>query len=207
MRKLMIFAAAIFLATGLFGQITGTGHDFSGDAWNTTGEICIVCHTPHNADPYGDGIANAPLWNHDADMTTVYTLYSSTTLQAVPGQPAGVSKLCLSCHDGVIALDAFGGAAGTAGNEISGTGLLDDDLSDDHPVSFTYTAASPADPEINDPTVANARLGGSTIQAVLLDGGTTMECSSCHDVHGTGIAYLLKVDNAGSNLCLVCHDK
>ncbi len=207
MRKLILFVLCGLLSTGLFGQITGTAHDFSGDAWNTTGEICIVCHTPHNADPYGNGIADAPLWNHDADMTTVYTLYSSATLQAVPGQPAGVSKLCLSCHDGVIALDAFGGAAGNPANVITGSALVDTDLSDDHPVSFPYTAASPADPEINDPTVANARLGGLTIQAVLLDGGTTMECSSCHDVHGTGIASLLKVDNATSNLCLVCHDK
>jgi len=207
MKKLMIFAAAIFLATGLFAQITGTAHDFSGQAWNSSGEICIVCHTPHNADPYGDGIVDAPLWNHDADMTTVYTLYSTTTLQAVPGQPAGVSKLCLSCHDGVIAIDSFGGAAGVAG-PITGTALVDTDLSNDHPISFTYNAATPADPEINDPTTATVPVAGTpTIQAYLLDGGSSMECSSCHDVHGTGNSFLLKVENTGSQLCLACHNK
>lgn len=206
MRKLMIFAVAIFLATGLFGQISGTAHDFSGDAWNTTGEICIVCHTPHNADPYSLGIADAPLWNHDADMTTVYTVYSSTTMQATPGQPSGVSKLCLSCHDGVIALDAFGGAAGNPANVITGSALVDTDLSNDHPISFTYNATLPADPELRDPTTYVTSLG-DTIQNDLMDGGTTMECSSCHDVHGTGNSFLLKIANSGSTLCLTCHDK
>lgn len=205
MKKLIVFAAAILFATGLFGQISGTAHDFSGDAWNSSGEICIVCHTPHNADPYGDGIADAPLWNHDADMTTVYTVYSSSTMQATPGQPSGVSKLCLSCHDGVIAIDSFGGVAGTAGG-LTGSALVDVDLSNDHPVSFTYNAAAPADPEINDPTTTNTSLG-DTIQNDLLDGGATMECSSCHDVHGTGNAALLKISNAGSALCLTCHNK
>lgn len=206
MKKLTIFAAAIFLATGLFGQISGTAHDFSGQAWNPSGEICIVCHTPHNADPYNIGIADAPLWNHDADMTTTYTLYSSTTMQATPGQPSGISKLCLSCHDGVTAIDSFGGATGTNFLTSADSTFVDIDLSDDHPISFTYNATLPADPEIFDPTTTNTSLGG-TIQADLLDGGTTLECSSCHDVHGTGNTALLKIANTGSQLCLTCHDK
>ncbi len=208
MKKCFVFAAAILFATGLFGQISGTAHDFSGTAWNSSGEICIVCHTPHNADPYGDGISDAPLWNHDADMTTSYTLYTGYDMQATPGQPVGVSKLCLSCHDGVIALDAFGNAAGTPANRLGAgdPGFVDVDLSDDHPVSFTYNATVPADNEIYDPTATNTSLGG-TIQDDLLDGGTTLECSSCHDVHGTGNSALLKIDNAGSALCLTCHNK
>ena len=35
---------------------------------------------------------------------TAYIPYSSSSLQAKPGQPTGTSKLCLSCHDGTIAL-------------------------------------------------------------------------------------------------------
>jgi len=42
----------------------------------------------------------------------------------------------------------------------------------------------------------------------MLSGGDSVECSSCHDVHnGTGFGALLKVDNAGSQLCLTCHTK
>ena len=207
MKKLLLFFLTFSLTLSVYGAIQGTAHDFSGDAWNPSGEICIVCHTPHNADPYNDNIANAPLWNHDADMTTTYTLYSSATLQATPGQPSGVSKLCLSCHDGVTAIDSFGGATGTNFLTSADSTFVDIDLSDDHPVSFTYNATSPNDPEIRDPTTATTPLGG-TIQADLLDGGTTMECSSCHDVHGvTGTNYLLKIANTGSQLCLACHDK
>ena len=60
-------------------------------------EICIFCHTPHNAAPI------QPLWNRNVPVNA-YTVYSSNSLVAVPGQPTGSSKLCLSCHDGTIAL-------------------------------------------------------------------------------------------------------
>ena len=60
-------------------------------------QICIFCHTPHNAS------AAAPLWNR-RDPGSTYIPYSSTTAVANPGQPTGASILCLSCHDGTIAL-------------------------------------------------------------------------------------------------------
>ena len=64
-------------------------------------QICIFCHTPHNARrdiPY--------LWNR-RDQTVSYIPYQSSTLFARVGQPTGASKLCLSCHDGTIALGAI----------------------------------------------------------------------------------------------------
>ena len=60
-------------------------------------EICVFCHTPHSTSP------NRPLWNR-SDPGVFYALYNSTTIQAAPGQPSGSSLLCLSCHDGTIAL-------------------------------------------------------------------------------------------------------
>ena len=54
-----------------------------------------------------------PLWNHKV-TTATYTLYSSPTLKATLSQPTHYgSKLCLSCHDGTVALDSFGGNTGT----------------------------------------------------------------------------------------------
>lgn len=208
MKKLLLFFLAISLSVSIFGAILNTAHDFRTELWNPSGEICIVCHTPHNSNPYNiPGLTYDPLWNHDADMSTTYTLYSSATLQAAPTQPAGVSKLCLSCHDGVTAIDSFGSATGTTFLTAADSTFVDTDLSDDHPVSFTYNATTPADPEIFDPTTATTPLGG-TIQDDLLDGGTSLECSSCHDVHGvTGVPSLLKIANTGSQLCLTCHDK
>jgi hypothetical protein len=96
MKKLyffLTFAFLIFLSQFGNAQITGSSHDFSAAAWNTSNnEICIVCHTPHNATILPD----APLWNHALSAVTNYTLYASGTLNATMGQPDGSSKLCLS---------------------------------------------------------------------------------------------------------------
>ena len=200
MKKLLIIFAALVLTTGAFGQdIVGSAHDFSSAGWNTSGEICIACHTPHNA-----MAGYEPLWNHDVTVAS-FTLYSSDTLDATPGQPDGVSKLCLSCHDGTVALDSFGGFIGTT-DYITGDALLGTSLSNDHPISFAYdTALSIADGELADPSTVVSGLGG-TIDADMLFGGQ-MECASCHDVHGSGESHLLVMDNAASALCLLCHLK
>ena len=63
----------------------------------TEQKICVFCHTPHRAAPI------QPLWNRLLPVS-VYSVYSSNSLDALPGQPTGASKLCLSCHDGTIAL-------------------------------------------------------------------------------------------------------
>lgn len=185
-----------------FGQnITGTAHDFSTTGWSG-GEICIVCHTPHNGDAT---VPLAPLWNHEVS-TAAFTVYSGSTLDATVGQPSGESLLCLSCHDGTVALDSYGGTSGTTFLTGTDDGYVGTDLGDDHPISFTYDAAlATTDGELHDPSTANSGLGG-TIAADLLFAGR-MECASCHDVHGTVSNYLLRIDNAASALCLTCHDK
>ena len=63
----------------------------------TEGDICIFCHSPHSL------AGQSPLWNHEMSVAP-YTPYSSSTLKATVGQPTGASKLCLSCHDGTVAL-------------------------------------------------------------------------------------------------------
>lgn len=202
----------IKLFTGLFlicvsqvsmsQTILNSAHDFSGETWNTTTEVCIVCHTPHNADI---SVSEAPLWNHETTAAS-FTPYSSPTLDATVGQPSASSKLCLSCHDGTIALDNFGGTTGGT-SFITGSTLIGTNLLDDHPISFVYDAAlATTDGGLYDPTTANSGLG-STIDADLLFGGQ-MQCASCHDVHnGSGESYLLRMSNNASALCLTCHNK
>jgi len=205
MLRLFFSIVVVFaFASVTSGQITGTAHDFSGQGWGTT-EICEPCHTPHNADVT---VTDAPLWNHEV-TTATFTVYSSSTLNATIGQPEKNSKLCLSCHDGTIALDSFGGNTGT--QVIDAEHLIGTDLSNDHPVSFTYNAAlATADGGLFDPSAVNTSLGG-TIEADLLfglTGSATLECASCHDVHnGFGNPNLLKIDNDASAFCLTCHNK
>jgi predicted CXXCH cytochrome family protein len=216
------------LATGLLllaaqpsaaGQITGSKHDFRTSAWGggQNGQICIACHAPHKTDT---SVTDAPLWNHK-NSTATYTLYSSATMDAGPlGAPGGLSKLCLSCHDGTVALDSFGGATGTTmitGAAYSPKSNLGTTLNDDHPIGFTYDSTlATRDGALADPATPGVVIGSGTqtrtgtLGAMLLYNGK-LECSSCHDVHNTFTddngAKLMKISMAGSKLCLTCHKK
>ncbi len=208
MRVVVASVVLLIWVAPAFGQgIVGSKHDFTQGwttGWYSSNEICAVCHTPHNAQHE----IGAPLWNHEVTVQ-VFTLYSSSTLDAVPNQPSGSSKLCLSCHDGSVALDSYDGNTGTVFwpqghlDVVGGFG----DVSEDHPISFTYDATLALnDGELRDPTSSPSGVGG-TIQEDLLSSGT-LECSTCHDVHdAAGIDKLLRVSNLSSALCLTCHDK
>ena len=204
---------ALLLATlpALAGTITGSAHDFTTSAWSG-GRICVACHAPHKTDT---SIADAPLWNH-ANTAATYTLYSSPTMNATVSQPGGGSKLCLSCHDGTVAVNSFGGVTGST--MISAVNNLGTNLKASHPIGFTYdTALATADGSLHDPATKSVTIGTGaqsktgTLAAVLLYGGK-MECDSCHDVHntftvGSSGTGLVKVDQAGSKVCLACHNK
>lgn len=217
MKKLsLIFTVvlAVFFVNSSFGQITGSAHDFKAETWNTSGEICIVCHTPHNADAT---TTDAPLWNHETTATDFTGfLYSSSTLDATVGLPSGSSKLCLSCHDGTVAIDNFGGVTtGTefintfdrGGTRTAGYALIGTTLVDDHPISFDYDVAQGLDNELRASATETPSPAVGSIASVYLIGGQ-VQCGSCHDVHNSsGATSLLKVANTQSQLCLDCHVK
>jgi len=207
----------------LIGSVVNTHHDFSTSGW-TNGETCIICHTPHNANTT---VPQSQLWNHDVTNNS-FTLYSSPTMNATTVQPTGITRLCLSCHDGTVALDSFGGTTGgeyirdqTSRNVPIKIGSA---LNMHHPVTIRYDGAlASQDPGLNNPDTTPSGLGG-TISSDLLSGGM-LECSSCHDVHvprGSGNctdchdfsypSYYLNTkslvkSNVGSALCLTCHKK
>ena len=122
---------AASIVTSKHDMSTGGGSSTYGGG---TSQVCIFCHTPHNALS-----TIVPLWNHTT-TTQTFAMYTSSTLNAVmTGQPGNVSKACLSCHDGTVAVDSYGGATGS--HLITGTALLGTDLTNDHPIGFTYDAA------------------------------------------------------------------
>ncbi len=162
-------------------------------------EVCLFCHTPHRAAP--DVV---PLWNH-ALSKAAYVPYDSSTMKAAVGQPSGASKLCLSCHDGTVALGMINSRstpiAMQSGVTVMPVGRtrLGTDLSDDHPISFTYDAALAAtDGQLRDPA--------SLVDRVRLDGTGQMQCTSCHDPHNNQFGKFMVKDNRGSALCISCHD-
>lgn len=189
-------------------RLGGSPHDFSSETvhtWNTTGDLCQACHTPHNAPPSAVG---APLWNHTT-TTATYTLYDSATFDGNVAQPAGVSLACLSCHDGTLGIDAYGSSPGTGLNYIAGSANLGTDLSTSHPIGVTYDSTLvAADGELF--ATSTAALGGTIASEMLFGtGNTQLECASCHDVHNwaTVDTPFLRITNVGSALCVTCHDK
>ena len=166
----------------------------------TESEICIFCHVPHK------GSGQTPLWNRP-DPTSVYILYSSSTVQGSLGQPTGASLQCLSCHDGTIAL----GNVASRSTPISFAGGVDQipsssrtnlgtDLSDDHPVSFAYTSTlASQDGELNDP---------STLPSdIKLENGSVLQCTACHNPHDNSLGDFLVLTTQNSTLCVACHNK
>jgi predicted CXXCH cytochrome family protein len=192
----------------------GTGGGATGAATNVD-RVCDFCHTPHMA-----AAANKqyPLWNHTLAGTANYGVYDSETLNAsvanggdiadIGGASVGtaaVSNLCMSCHDGSVGLgslynDPNIGTPDNSGTFISGNADLGTDLSDDHPVNFTYnTTLANNDGELENPATTPA------VAALLID--DKVQCSSCHDPHDTTYNPFLTVDNSDSGLCTTCHIK
>ncbi len=173
---------------------------------------CSNCHVPHQAAPETDPAASwgVPLWSTEqtADGLPTFTLYSSAKFDALGtdiGQPDGSSKLCLGCHDGSYDW------VSTETMFTAETGLA---LS--HPISFTYDttlASNVPNGGLRDPATASAGLGGTaTIQTALLDKYSKMQCTSCHDVHASGIGesmlrWDISTSTGAATMCKVCHNK
>lgn len=168
------------------GQGTGAAVETDGDT-----DICIFCHTPHSA------AGRRGLWNREMAPVT-YKLYESSTTQAQIQQPNGSSRLCLSCHDGMIAIGALKRSADTTLGKLRGPKVLGTDLSDDHPISFVYDQALVARRrELANPSTLKGR--------VTLDESRQVQCTSCHDAHIDRHPKFLVMDPVDSNLCVVCH--
>ncbi|NIA22292.1 MAG: hypothetical protein GWP05_10100 [Anaerolineaceae bacterium] len=152
----------------------------------------------------GDADASwgVPLWStaQTIDGLPTFTLYSSPTFDALDtdiAQPDGATKLCLGCHDGTY---PYVGPGATFAPE---------DLARTHPVSFTYDNVLVG--KTNGGLKAPSELSGlgGTIAEDFLDEKGKMQCSSCHDVHITGLGEdLLRIDDPQDQvLCRVCHNK
>ena len=213
--------ALMLISGSAFAQITGTAHDMTAASTydnpaDAGAQICVYCHTPHNA----TALTSGPLWNRNLESALTFTMYNgagaanpSTTIDGViSATPNDETMACLGCHDGVSAIDNISNLPGndpaitvawnadTNSGPVVGFAVLDSDLSDDHPVSITYSPADGGLKALATVTTAdNVKFYGTNSDSV--------ECASCHDVHGTGIDQFLRVTSDGSLICFECHDK
>lgn len=191
LKSISLVVCLVTIATfPAMAEIRGSKHDFTSKGWSG-GELCAVCHIPH---AQNSSAQTVPLWNHELSSAS-YILYGSTnTIQVAEQLDAmSVSRLCLSCHDGTIAIDSFGGKQG--GTYIPEYLSLGTDLSDDHPISVMLTRNS------------NSENYAPEVGVKVFNG--KVECPSCHDVHNNQVAdkKLLRVSRMRSELCYQCHDK
>ena len=206
-------------------------------------QICVFCHTPHGA----ENAPAAPLWNRQLSGAT-YTPYTSSSIDAtdIAATPGGSSKLCLSCHDGTLAIGSVNVANGQTSVSIQMTGTSPDgsipvgegeltgftrrlgvDLTNDHPISFTFDSAlALQDGELRNPLAVPhiaTRTPGTKPLVPLEDG--RLECTSCHDPHirdedpSKSIKFLRlnrfqvispfggTFNESNDIVCLACHDK
>ncbi len=207
--KLTVVAGSLLTLTARAG-IEGTPHDFSSQSWNTDpsdpATVCGTCHVPHHADS-----TVVPLWGHQS-TATAFTMFNNANVPSatLPGllvqsaQPNGPSKACLSCHDGTVAINSYGGVGNytTHGpaTYITNSAMVavnHTDLTGTHPISLIYDdsivgTAPGQDQWLYNPNttpvltpVSGPFVPGNdmTINGFLLNGNNTLECTSCHDVH------------------------
>jgi len=206
--------------------------------------ICIYCHAPHNAyklSPANGGPAVAigggpmapdpfdylPLWNHEVTPNYLsFTMYQNgpgapqvgaKASQAIDNgmTPGSTSLLCLSCHDGEVAVNSYGNiwqpvtSRNGGGSTMFSANVIGQDayLGNHHPIGFNYYLVEAVDTEIHPAASADFGLAGTVEEHLYGDG--TMECGTCHSVHNkgnTGERLLWRTDFR-SGLCLTCHDK
>jgi predicted CXXCH cytochrome family protein len=235
----MAAAASPTSVVGSSHDLSSAGKDVQAPAGQAQDQVCVYCHMPHNASNVG-----APLWNRTNTATTfqMYSKDNSATFVLNSGDTNAanrtvgpVSLACLSCHDGATAFNSLNqgpmidldnnikpaaytfSAANMAAATPPGSGSADlgQDLTNDHPISFTYDSALATlkgstlrDPgaHTSDGSVANSlvifRAGGvsggaaDTIAAQMLftlpptatSAAVTnqLECASCHEPHMQG---------------------
>lgn len=221
--------------------INGSLHDMN----NTPGthqkdallRSCVFCHTPHNAQI----MMNAPLWNRADSTIPVFAAYGwvapANMSLNIPDPTVGPTRVCLSCHDGSVAVDSHG-----TNKPMAGSMKLDPanhayvrDMTITHPIGFKYADAVAARPgelvpvntgflqgnaalltgqAFDTKNRASVGLSSTKISDTLYQGNVT--CASCHEVHNTNNAkpettgiynYFLRAQEEGSAICLSCHIK
>lgn len=184
-------------------SVVGSYHDLSasgpGDIHALYEEqVCIFCHAPHNA------TGQRPLWNRSIPPTH-YRIYESSTTDARIDQPSGPSKMCLSCHDGALALGLLASRPVNQPVVMShrtippGPSDLTQDLSDDHPIGFRYDRALFArDRQLKNPDLVSRELP--------MGAHNEVHCTTCHDPHDNTLGDFLRITDRKSAICLCCHD-
>ncbi len=209
MRKVAFTLFLMVLALAAHAQISGDvlgSHNLSLSGTSPVKgalDPCLYCHVPHS----GVANPNGALWSQQLSAQT-YTSYSSTTLHNTGMQPTlgGDSSLCLSCHDGTVAVgqtQPFG--------QIQMTGNMypadkfGTNLQGSHPFSLKLPLVDAPDLVSSLTTSHTTADPSGAVKLIAND----VECTSCHTPHSQSIDMLSKNflvrDSSNGQLCTSCH--
>lgn len=197
-------------------------------------EVCVFCHTPQLSavDASRSGLIAQPMWQPSLAINHSFVMYDDIGRLQFGDKPAVGSQsiACLSCHDANQAFSVLASESDhpfgvpyrgySRGRERT---LAESVKADDLPARQAKELKSLDDFRLPSRGVIDNRVvwwvsaGGVSafraradlpLYARPVGAGEIpfVECSSCHDPHVTNRLFL-RVDNAGSRLCLTCHDK
>lgn len=220
----LLLAVALVFRFGLplsaqHAGVAATLHNLSvsgpGDIKSQTEtEVCKFCHIPHNA------VVPEPLWGHALSEVEQYEVpqirRGGDTVGPAP-QPNGSSRLCLSCHDGTIALGKIAGEKrplpmmGDKRLTPGRKGYIGTDLSGSHPISFEVPDGDQKRFDTRHDMGLKARSAIDSVREVRLDNEGKMQCTTCHDAHSDryykpGKVPRFWVKPTVAEVCLTCHE-
>ncbi len=223
---LLVMCISAYAGRAPKSAVFGSEHDFKtpNPEYNAPGgasySLCNFCHIAHKfgSAPTGPGYL---LWNHTLSNQASYGVYTSDSMRSAPADLGGqmtVSNLCLSCHDGTIAVNSWYEAQlGPNFQPLpQGTNFMAEDhttrdLTKQHPINFIYPdATTAANIGIFPAADLNSIDGNGNVP--LFNG--KMQCATCHDAHAgpSSGAHLFfrtfpstPAQTTTGSFCVYCH--
>lgn len=185
--------------TSLMGKVTAVG------------SVSIACLSCHDGQAAINTVLNAPgSGGYNATGAAMTGTWTSTTLTGgkITNAITNIGQDLRNDHPVGI---QYGGGKSTeyvAGTNYAATDFVNADF------MAIRSVSSKADWYVDAGTVANTKDKGDLLLYTRTDATTGLsnpqpfvECATCHDPHNTANGTFLRKSNAGSALCLACHNK
>lgn len=214
--SILLQLLAVTAVLAQYDSVVSTVHNLSatgpGEVRSLTEtEVCKFCHIPHSA------VVPVPLWSRALSKAQydVPRIRSARDVREPAPQPDGSSRLCLSCHDGTLALGDIAGAprsvamSGAQRLRPGRRGYIGTDLTGDHPISFVIPEGDFGDPDRDMGVRPRSLIVGQEL--VKLDDQGKMQCTTCHDPHSdryhvAGLVPRFWVKPTVQEVCQSCHE-